>query len=96
MRPYCWKYHVNDEEYAWAAQIPLKAAYALTIHKSQGQTIDRLEMSVDDRYFAEGQAYVALSRARTLEDIRLTKFSRFAIKTNEAVRAFYESLNDVQ
>ena len=52
-------------------QFPLCLAYSLTIHKSQGMTIDNLCLSDIGRAFAHGQVYVALSRARTLANITL-------------------------
>ena len=52
-------------------QIPIKIAYAMTIHKSQGQTYDRVIL--DPACFAEGQLYVALSRCRSTEGLRLSK-----------------------
>lgn len=52
-------------------QIPLKAAYAITVHKAQGKTVDRAIVS--PRTFAPGQLYVALSRVRTPAGLRLTE-----------------------
>ena len=55
---------------AWMQQYPIKLAYALTIHKSQGMTISRVECDLS-RCFAPGQAYTALSRARDLRGLSL-------------------------
>jgi hypothetical protein len=52
------------------SQLPLRLAYAMTIHKSAGMTIDRVSMNLADT-FAPGQAYVALSRARRLDGINI-------------------------
>jgi ATP-dependent DNA helicase PIF1 len=54
-------------------QLPLRVAYAITIHKSQGQTFDKVCIDLDRGAFAHGQLYVAISRCRTLDGIRLTQ-----------------------
>lgn len=75
-------------------QIPLTLAWALTIHKAQGQTIPTCVIDLSDGgTFAEGQLYVALSRARSLESIHLTTpITARHIKTNPAVLDFYRHL----
>ena len=57
-------------------QYPIRLAWALTIHKSQGQTFDRVFIDFGRGTFAHGQAYVALSRCRTLEGVRLGRAVR--------------------
>ncbi len=54
-------------------QFPLKLAWAITIHKSQGQTFDEVVIDIGNGAFAHGQLYVALSRCTKLEGIRLKK-----------------------
>jgi len=69
-------------------QIPLKLAWALTTHKSQGQTLDRAEINVGEA-FANGQVYVALSRVRNLKSLRLNKFHPNKITVNKKCLDFY-------
>ncbi len=54
-------------------QLPLRLAWAMTVHKAQGLTIDKLYIDFSRGMFAHGQAYVALSRARSLEGLRISR-----------------------
>jgi ATP-dependent exoDNAse (exonuclease V) alpha subunit len=70
-------------------QIPLRLAWAVTVHKSQGQTYDQVAIDFGDRVFAAGQAYVALSRVRSLEGLYLTRPLRMNdIKVDPFVQGF--------
>ena len=54
-------------------QIPLMLAWAVTIHKSQGKTLDKVKVDLSSGAFASGQVYVALSRCKTIEGISLQR-----------------------
>lgn len=74
------------------SQVPLILSWALTIHKSQGGTLDAAEIDVGSGIFECGQTYVALSRVKSLEGLYLTSFDAKRIRINKKVKEFYESL----
>jgi ATP-dependent DNA helicase PIF1 len=73
-------------------QIPLRVAYAITIHKSQGATLDCALVDIGASTFEYGQAYVALSRVRDLESLYVYTLVPAKIKAHPSVIRFYESL----
>jgi ATP-dependent DNA helicase PIF1 len=77
------------------SQIPLILAWALTIHKSQGATLDVAEVDAGSNIFECGQTYVALSRVKSLEGLYLSSFDASRIKINKRVQEFYDMLNTV-
>ncbi len=76
-------------------QLPIAPAYAMTIHKSQGQTLDQVHLVLGKRScFAHGQLYTALSRARSLDSISVSRPLEFAdIIVDERVTRFYKSIS---
>ena len=73
-------------------QIPLRLAWALTIHKIQGATMDMAEMDIGHTVFEYGQIYVALSRIKSLDGLYLLNFQPEKIKANPKVIAFYDRI----
>lgn len=74
-------------------QVPLSLAWAISMHKSQGQSFDKVHIDAS-KIFAEGQLYVALSRCRTLRGITLEdRINRTAFRTNPHVLRFMETIN---
>lgn len=73
-------------------QIPLKLSWAITVHKSQGQSYDAVNLDPD--CFIEGQLYVALSRAKDIKKLYLTKsIKEDFLKTSNVVKKFYENID---
>ena len=82
----------GGREVAKRSQLPLKLAWAISIHKSQGMTIDCLEVDLRG-CFEFGQAYVALSRATSLQQLRVLNFEPQQVKAHPKVVEFYRSLH---
>lgn len=78
------------------SQIPLVPAWALTIHKSQGATLDIAEIDVGSGIFECGQTYVALSRVKSLDGLYLTSFDAKKVRINKKVQEFYEVLEEME
>jgi len=94
---------ITMEKHKWSSEkipgvsfsgIPLILSWAMTIHKSQGSTLDAAIIDLGPGVFAVGQSYVGLSRVRTLEGVYLTAFSDKGVKASPKVRAFYEDLKN--
>ena len=87
-----WKIELpNGEIQASRQQVPLILAWALSIHKAQGQTLERVKVDLG-KIFEKGQAYVALSRATSQEGLQILRFEPGKVMAHQKVRAFYDSL----
>ncbi len=88
-----WAIEENGKIKAQLTQLPLRLAWAITIHKSQGMSLDSAEIDLANT-FAFGMGYVALSRVRTLAGIRLIGFNPDALKVDPEVLAFDYKLRE--
>lgn len=73
-------------------QIPLIYSWAITIHKAQGVTLEVAEIDAGSHIFECGQTYVALSRVKSIDGLRLTSFDYRKIRVNKKVKDFYNSI----
>jgi ATP-dependent DNA helicase PIF1 len=74
------------------SQLPLILSWAITIHKSQGASLERCIIDIGDAVFESGQSYVALSRIISLEGVSIKSYDVRKIYVNKKVREFYETL----
>lgn len=81
LEPTTWELRDGDTKRAALVQIPLRLAWAITVHKSQGMTLDAARIDLR-RAFVEGMGYVALSRVRSLGTLSLTGMNSMAIKVS--------------
>lgn len=82
-----------DKEYRVAFhQFPLKLAWALSIHKVQGHNLDSALMDLGSEIFECGQAYVALSRIKTMDGVLLSSFDPARVRADPAVVEYYAGL----
>lgn len=82
------KFHQGQKEIEFRLQIPLKTAWAITIHKSQGMTLDSAIISAG-AIFTDGQCYVCLSRVRSMDGLYLESFSPDIVSASDKALEFY-------
>lgn len=89
-------YHkdVNENTKTYIKFMPIKLAYAMSIHKSQGATLDAIEIDGGVFIFAPGQLYTAISRAKNLESIKLIDIDKDSFICNKDVKKFYEEITE--
>jgi len=83
IKEFTWEkygYSINPDKTTWETrmtglckQMPLRIAYAITVHKAQGLSLDVAHIDLSSQFFSSGQLYVALSRAKTLEGLTLSR-----------------------
>lgn len=82
--PLTWNMEENNEVVASVRQIPLRLAWAITVHKSQGMSLDAAEIDLS-KSFEYGMGYVALSRIRKLDNIKLMGINQIALRVSPKV-----------
>lgn len=91
VEPHTWTLVEDDRKKAEISQLPLRLAWAITIHKSQGMSLDAAEIDLG-KTFTPGMGYVALSRVRTLGGIYLTGINQMALQLHPAIYDFDREL----
>lgn len=93
MIPDTWELRDGDKKRASISQIPLRLAWAITVHKSQGMTLDAARIDLS-RAFVEGMGYVALSRVKNLHNLYLGGINRMALRVSDDAKYMNEHLNE--
>ena len=89
-----WVVEEEGKRKAVIEQYPLRLAWAITVHKSQGMSLDAVEVDLS-KSFEKGMGYVALSRVRTLDGLRLVGLNKNALEVREDITLFDEDLKEI-
>jgi GTPase SAR1 family protein len=89
-----WVIEEEGKTKATITQYPLRLAWAITVHKSQGMSLDAVEVDLSQS-FERGMGYVALSRVRTLSGLRLLGINKNALEVREDIMEFDETLKEM-
>ena len=93
MEPDTWELRDGDKKRASISQIPLRLAWAITVHKSQGMTLDAARIDLR-KAFVEGMGYVALSRVKSLDNLFLSGINQMALKVSEDAQVIDVTLRE--
>lgn len=91
LQPETWELRDGDKKRASISQVPLRLAWAITVHKSQGMTLDAARIDLR-KAFVPGMGYVALSRVKNLDNLYLVGINRTALQVSEDALAINEYL----
>lgn len=92
MQPDTWELRDGDKKRASITQIPLRLAWAITVHKSQGMTLDAARIDLR-RAFVEGMGYVALSRVKNVNNLYLHGINQMALRVSEVAQQIDSDLH---
>ncbi|MHB1316737.1 MAG: helix-turn-helix domain-containing protein, partial [Minisyncoccota bacterium] len=92
--PMSWSIEEEGKIKAEITQLPLRLAWAITVHKSQGMSLDAMEVDLS-KSFVKGMGYVALSRVRSLQGMKLLGFNTLSLQVDPQVLEFDEELKEM-
>lgn len=92
MQPDTWELRDGDKKRASITQIPLRLAWAITVHKSQGMTLDAARIDLR-KAFVEGMGYVALSRVKNVSNLYLHGINQMALKVSDVAKQIDSDLH---